>query len=513
MIVAWPFWFPSPQSSGNSMKMSPWFCSVCLVLTVVATPVKAQVDELAAKLPSNANVVVGIDVKSLSNAPLAIKEGWMNDLEEAFVKRAVFLPPEANTVLIASEIRAEENFRQLWEAAVMSISEPISMRSYARAEGGYLDEIEGTEVVWSPSNAYLVRMEEQTLGVYYPAARQIVGRWLEATVTSSADQLTPFLKNALKDVGTQQQFVIAIDLKNMATPHRLEAGLQNVEALKKAGLTVPAAMKLIGSLQGAVVEVSVGEKATASTRLQFGESVNLTDEAARDLLLEALNNLGLTLPDLANHEFSVDGYALMAEGELSNEGLRRLFSVVEIPTTKFSQVNVAQEEQESSEDKIASASQAYFQSVLTLLDDLRTDRNKTSTQGGMDAVWMDRYARKIDRLPILNVDDELLDWGTKTAETLRIMSSARKNAGLSAGAQKSTLRTSAYSGNYYDYNYSYNNSGYGGSSADETSKNKAQIDRQIQSQATSKRVEGWQLIDDATADIRRTMTQRYNVEF
>ena len=272
-------------------------------------------------------------------------------------------------------------------------------------------------------------------------------------------------------------------------------------------------MKLIGSLQGAVVEVSVGEKATASTRLQFGESVNLTDEAARDLLLEALNNLGLTLPDLANHEFSVDGYALMAEGELSNEGLRRLFSVVEIPTTKFSQVNVAQEEQESSEDKIASASQAYFQSVLTLLDDLRTDRNKTSTQGGMDAVWMDRYARKIDRLPILNVDDELLDWGTKTAETLRIMSSARKNAGLSAGAQKSTLRTSAYSGNYYDYNYSYNNSGYGGTSADETSKNKAQIDRQIQSQATSKRVEGWQLIDDATADIRRTMTQRYNVEF
>lgn len=58
---------------------------------------------------------------------------------------------------------------------------------------------------------------------------------------------------------------------------------------------------------------------------------------------------------------------------------------------------------------------------------------------------MERYARKIDRLPILYVDEDFLEWGSKTAETLLIMAETRRGAGVSAGVRKSALRTGAYS--------------------------------------------------------------------
>jgi len=485
------------------------------LLTFVAFQASdAQVQDLARKLPADANVVIGIDVAALNSASLAEKEGWTRKLEDAFVDRAVFLPPEAKAVVIASQLFPERNFQQLWEAAVMAIDEPISMRSYARAEGGYVDEIDGIQTVWSPSDAYLAPLDEQVLGIFYPASRQVVARWLETSQADNAIRLSPILDSALQKVGPETQIAVAIDLQHIASPHLLESNLQDAEAVSKGRVSLTDAVKLLTSLEGVVIEVSVGETAVARSRIAFSQEVRLTEAVAKQMVLDALDKIGLRVDEFADHQFKVDGYSITAEGPLTTDGLRRMLSVIEIPTTKFSQVDPELVGKESSADDVATASQAYFKSVLALLDDLRTDRNKTSTHGGMDAVWMDRYARKIDRLPILNVDDDLLEWGTKTAETLRVMSSARKGAGLAAGAQKSTLRTDAYSGNYYNYTYG-NSSNYnsGGTSATETAKNKAQIDRQYQNRATAKRVEGWQLIDDATADIRRQMTQKYQIEF
>jgi hypothetical protein len=85
------------------------------------------------------------------------------------------------------------------------------------------------------------------------------------------------------------------------------------------------------------------------------------------------------------------------------------------------------------------------------------------------------------------------------------MSGTRRDAGLSAGSSKSGLRTGVYWDSYYG----------GGSvtSATATAKDANQIDTQTGNVATSKRVEGWRLIDNATADIRKKSTQRYGVEF
>jgi hypothetical protein len=85
------------------------------------------------------------------------------------------------------------------------------------------------------------------------------------------------------------------------------------------------------------------------------------------------------------------------------------------------------------------------------------------------------------------------------------MATTRRGAGLSAGSQKSALRSGAYYDSYYN-TVSY-------TSGTAAARDANQVDVQTANIATAKRVEGWQLIDNATAEVRKKQTQRYGVDF
>jgi hypothetical protein len=68
------------------------------------------------------------------------------------------------------------------------------------------------------------------------------------------------------------------------------------------------------------------------------------------------------------------------------------------------------------------------------------------------------------------------------------------------------VRKSAVYGNYYDYGNGYY--------ADRPVANqKTEIRRQEEAQASKVRFESWKELEDSRAQIRRTMTKKYGVEF
>ncbi len=517
--------------------MRPLLIAATLVIGLVLTlPPNcfAQLSDLAAMTPGNANVIIAIDAAAVQKTPLAEKQGWSRKLEAAYVDRAIFLPPEADKLIIASQVFPNHGFAQVWEAAIMTMTEPLSMRSIARAEGGYVDQINGKEAVWSPSDAYLIGVGEKTLGIISPAQRQAVSRWIGNLKSSRVRRLPAYLDMAIARVTPTNQIVMAIDLKDAASPHRVADTLESSEAITKANLNVEKVVSLIGSLVGASVEIAIDSQATAKIRIDFGQPVNMPDATAKQLVLEAAKHLGLDLPGLEKAKLVVVDKAIIMEGVLPTDGLRRVLSLLEIPTTKFSELRektagmtaatgnpnlppkTTSPGDPQSQTETAKSSQVYYKSVMSLLDDLRQDRDKQDPRGGMDAVWMERYARKIDRLPILNVDPQLLDWGAKTAGTLRTMATTRRGAGLNEGVRNAQLRTSsnAYAANYYNYTYNYNGAGYGVvTNATGNEKDRNQIHKEEQNRATATKVEGWQLIEEASANIRRVMTERYGIEF
>jgi len=474
----------------------------------------APFDGLLSKVPAAANVLVLIDVETTLAAPVAQKKGWGKKLALNNVERPVFLPPEADRLVMAAMLRSGADFARLWELAVMELSEPMSMRSIARSEGGYVDNIHGVSAAWTPSDAYFVSLGDRELGVMFPAERQFVSRWVGFTQKNRDILLSDYLKSATRLINSKVPILLAIDLNDVVRPHELEARLQDSAAIKKAGLAVPEVANILASLQGAVLRVAVGKNVQGQLRIDFAKSVTPIKAVAKEMVISALDDLGAHVDDLADWKLELEEQAITMRGPLSQDGQRRFFSVVEIPSTKFSTLKDAKPggDEKPPESLVREASLTYYKATDVLIRDLRHDLRGNKASSAV----MERYARKIDRMPILNVDDELLDYGSQLAEGLRGMALSKRQGGIQAGVQTAGMRNSGSYSGYNDSSYGY---GFGGTAGDrlsgakDSAANRSAIKASAMAESKQARIAGFKDIDSRSAAIRRQMTQKYGVEF
>jgi hypothetical protein len=393
----------------------------------------------------------------------------------------------------------------------------MGMKAIARAEGGYVETINGMEAAWAPSDAYFMAIGPNELGVMAPASRQKVSRWADYAQGSAINQTSPYLKQIAASFSPQTQIVMGIDLTDCVQPHEIH---QHMEERSEPipGMTTDQMVTMLTGLKGVTLAVSISDRAKGSLSVDFAGPVSLSSTTAKSLVLEVLNKKGASLPALADWSCEVTSTMIHLSGDLDQESLRRVASLMELPTSKFSQLSDTNVEDDSMEE-MKQKSLTYFQTITSLLKSLRP-KTIGNSGGGGDGVWMDRYASKIDSLPILHVDPDLLDYGAKLSETLRIMSGARKRSGVAGGV---AAANTAASGAYNGYGYNYNGAGYGNYGYNRAVGPKTALagqnnainaqKRSLQAGATNVRIQGWELIDNATADIRRTMTERYQVEF
>ena len=73
--------------------------------------------------------------------------------------------------------------------------------------------------------------------------------------------------------------------------------------------------------------------------------------------------------------------------------------------------------------------QQYFKSIERILKDLRGHKGEARSIGQF-GVWFNNYANKIDRLPILNVDEQMLQYGQYVTQQLRNASMVIKGHGV-----------------------------------------------------------------------------------
>ena len=108
-------------------------------------------------------------------------------------------------------------------------------------------------------------------------------------------------------------------------------------------------------------------------RIDFTESVAPIKAIAKELVIKALSDLGAPIDDLAEWKLELEEKAITLRGPLSKDVQRRVFSIVEIPSTKFSTLKdaVPAVSKQPSERKIAETSQTYYASTEVLIKDLR----------------------------------------------------------------------------------------------------------------------------------------------
>ena len=138
---------------------------------------------------------------------------------------------------------------------------------------------------------------------------------------------------------------------------------------------------------------------------------------------------------------------------------------------------------------------------------------------GQVGAWFGKYARRIDELPILNVDPELLDYGAFVASALRQAEASFRGSGGRSRVQQLNVPTQyeVYGGARGGFGRWGAYGGYGAVAygedvrAMQQERTRIRTTERVNTAATGRDL--MQQVAEATADVRRKMTQKYQVEF
>jgi hypothetical protein len=453
--------------------------------------------DLVKRAPAGANALVLIDVEGLSKSPVAVREKW-REKKLAAAAGLPELPRDAKGLLLASKLDIANGFDSQWDVGLIEMTYGVVMETLAKAEGGYVDDVEGLPAAWSPRGAHFVSLTPQILGVMFPANRQEFGRWVRSAKQGLEPQVTPYLKDAILGGRGTAQFAMALDLQDLLAPPQVRAALRKSPTIAAKKVDIDRVAQVIASLKGISCSVKAEDGLYGTLRVDFGEPTDALLGIAKPLLLEALENQGVMIPDFRDWRETVSGRSVSLQGTLSTKGLQTLMSLEAMPLSSLATGRAEGTAANSRDDAKVSPgakesvrarrSKAYFDEVSGRLDDLRKRaRERTLRQL---RVWGDKYAKEIDRLPILDVDDELVAYGSQVAQALRNLRNISIGATLNSGYRQTQV--------FYNYDLQVDTK---------------LIQRQEEYAAMANQTQGWTALENATAEIRRKMTQKYQIEF
>jgi len=501
------------------------------IASLLESPASGQFAELARRVPSSANAVALVNVEKLMASPVAVREKWQEKRDTAFASGISFLPPDSKQAVLAMHIDLAL-WVELWEAAILELDHEPDMGKVAAMTGGTADTVIGREAVDLPEDAYVVKFGKSTAAFMAPANRQAVARWLRETDAHMEPGLSPYLSEAYafaNDVGTP--VILALDLEDALPSAGIKAQLAEAkEFLTQHKLDADQLAKMLAGIRGITLGITFGERPFGKIKVDFREAVPISADAAKAALIHVLAKRGAMIEEFEDWKPAVKGKQVTLEGNLEASGMRRISTLFARPPSlkpaRPQSSSVASDQNKESVARVAS--QGYFHKVVDLLQDLQT-KNKTNSNATIPqvGVWMDKYASKIDQLSVLNVDPDLVGYGAFVSDSLR----AAHNS-ITSGAANSRIRqaNSQMQYDYYSggttYGYTYRDGFYGagyvpygtyGTVAvpDQTAyaRERARIRTEERVTSTNDARGIVQNIQQATADMRRKMTQKYQAEF
>ncbi|MFL5242884.1 MAG: hypothetical protein ACJ8FY_12305 [Gemmataceae bacterium] len=491
--------------------------AVALYLTALL-PLPSRADEsfadLMAKAPDSANAICLINISGIKNSPIGKRENLASKHESEYLAGTAGINPKVQKLVLAASVDPS-SLQNTWEAAVVSRSDTISMEKLAKAHSGSLDKVNGQAVVFTPRNAAFVQFEPKVGGVMRPANRQAVARWVRSVKTAAKPGLSPYLLAAAGKT-KESQIIMAVDLSDMFDEEGIAYRLKNSKTLGNKG-DITKQTKVIAGIKGLTFTVDFTQTLLGQLQIDFADDVKPIKFLAKTMVLEAFDNIGAHIDDISDWYVEAEGASVKMRGKMTPKGIRQIISFITPPADAVETVKDDGSPLEANQDPKLVASQRYLAAITSYLGDLRDQ--KTKNFEGL-AVWYDRYSQKIDNLPVLDVDSDLLHYGSNVSNTLRAISQSARGVPIKQGVL-TQQETHIQGGGYTPYNYGYANSygaGYGtawGYQYLDVSNYKAVQDarKNVNSGEYLARMDAWKMLDTETARIRKEMTLKYKVEF
>lgn len=484
--------------------------------------------ELLKRLPEHANVLLLVDVDGLVKSPLGQREKWGDEIADR-PSGVLGVTSGASKLAVAMSMDLQ-SLDERWKLGMVETkAAPPKLSPLARREGGYVEQLELQNVAWTPRNLFLFTFPERIIGFAAPTDRQLLAVWLRGTLGHPRQFPPSWADRAINRADRGSQIVLALDLRNVISPKHAEVWLKNYESgpLKQHSINAELLSARISGVQSAFLQIEVKETIRGTLYVEFDLPIDLIKPIAKDLVLATLSEYGAEIGELKRWDGRADGKAITLSGALSEDVVKRILNVVCAPrlsigpetademaepatiaaesaktesakptsTKPATAGNAPQPSQAaSSGDPGLHATRQYYYAVTEILRSLKAQ--KSDSQAGQK-LWYDRAAKQIEELPLLNVDSDLLDWGSTVARTLREMA-----YGINYTVKDRTHRIAGLPNGYYG--------GYGASSK---GYNASVINKQTNAVLNVELDGRWQVLETSIADMRRKLIAKYKVEF
>jgi hypothetical protein len=528
-------------------------CMAGLALaSLLGNRAQAQYEDLVKYVPETANTLVLVDAKALFASPIAQRENWGADRAKRFTAGLTGIPPHAERIVIACEMDIEQ-MHPTWEVAIAKMDSDVSVSSLASQFGGVEDTLNSVPAVRMPDNSFVLDFPGGLLGAMGPGNRQSVSAW----VARSNRSVSPYLQEGIRFAESGAEVIMVLDLKNAFSAKEVELGIERFKSVQNSKVDREKLSQLIASVKGLMLGITFRDMPYGKIKIDFGQDATMLSDIAKPLILDILGEYGVMIDEVAEWEPEVKANQVSLGGYLTRDGLTRLASLIQLPTgalhahaaaTQNQSAQSASDTQgQSQKPTVLETTQDYYESVQHLLKNLRSRKGDMRTMGQL-AQWFENYGRHVDQLPTLNVDKEMLQYGSYISSQLHGASMMLKGTTINRriAEMNAAGATSPYGGaignvsqnNWQQGSYGWGGGSFGGnygrymetnavyglaarggvqgairSELRQQQRAVTEVHAQAKASAATSVQQIVQNIQNATTQIRQAMTDKYQVQF
>jgi hypothetical protein len=476
---------------------------LCSLLALYCAASSFAADPVA-RLPGDLNAVMVIDVAAVYRSPVAQKEQWSKRAAESFFQQEMLIPPTTRRVTVGAQLDVDGRLHPLREFAVLEFTNASPLDRLGEWGWGQVETLGTQRGMPTPRGGYVVSADASTWLVARPGGRQAAQRWARQPV-AAVPAVSDYLSGAAKQALEATPIVLALDLADVVNAADAAEVLQSLAVKNATPQQIEQWSQQLAGARGVTALVSLSPQRHLRLSADFAAPTASLAPIARPLAEEVLRRMGASLDDAAQWKVAAVDKSLVVEGDLSPNGLKRLLSVMQPPSVAAAAAPVTTATTGNPQSDMArtiAASKTYYKGVDHELDDLRATLKKTRDN---HALWFERSGRKIDDLPMMNVDDDLLTFGARVSNSLRYQSESLRGANMRVGVRKAETGANAFGTTvgYYGVVAPYSTS-FGNSAA---------ITNEENMSAKTVQFSEWKEIEDGLVAIRRNLTKKYGVEF
>lgn len=485
---------------------------IALLIAVAPSARAVELNDVLKFVPGQSNTVAVINVKEINKSARAQKEGWSKNHETEYMAGALAVPPWASFVVIGAQIYPGE-LAEGKSLVLVPISAGLYASDISAREGGTTQMMGENTVVLSPKRGYAAIPYPGILGVSSTFPRQEYSRWINQPKPEKMS-ISPYLQESIKANATAP-IVIASDLTDIFDPQAVRMELLK-GGISKEDPMLDLEVQAISNIRGMTIKVEIGNPSPVEIQIDFKSLNDSQAKAFQTMLPKVIEIAGLEITEIAKSTITKKDKSIILKTAFSDSSLRRLLSVVSSPAdaAKSPEAGNIMTPKESA---VLASSMRYYRSVNGYLDDLKSKGNSTKPNDySGSATWYESYANKIDKLPIENVDPELLKYSASATSKLRALAGSLRGLKVQLDAYDSykTVVTSNASSTYVTPRGKVGVApSLSGGSMDSNYGELSAKQAELVAQTAPDRVKVWTVLDSDRSAVRRLMLDKYKIDF